>query len=419
MKATSFNRDTVSFALGNILAHKFRSFLTVLGIIVGIVTVILVASVLAGVRQNIVNLFREFGPDNIFVFHLQGDPYNPRAKPEELTRRPIKLEHAERLAQACPSLKTVAAQVMVPNINAGRPVTAKYKSAENENVLVQGCTWNFAEVTNGEIGRGRVYTLEEESRRAKVCVIGANVAQALFTSEDPVGKQIEVDSALFQVVGVFEKRKGSFLGENRQDNVIMVPALTVVTRYPSADLVVLYAQARPGLRDVALHEVEEGLRRLRNLKAGQENDFHASTADLIIKQFDRVTVMIRLATIAISGLGLLVGGIGVMNIMLMSVTQRTREIGVRKAVGATRGDIVWQFLLEAAMLTALGGVVGVTIAVLLGFGIGYVVPDLPAAPPLWAVLAGLGVSAGVGLVFGVWPAVKAARLDPVASLHYE
>jgi putative ABC transport system permease protein len=419
VRATHLNRETVGFALGNILAHKFRSFLTVLGIIVGIVTVILVASVLVGVRQNIVNLFREFGPDNIFVFHLQGDPYTPRAKPEELTRRPIKLEHADRLAEMCPSLKAVAAQVLVPNINGGRPVTAKYRNAENENILVQGCTWNFADLTNGELELGRVYTREEELRRTKVCVVGSNVAQALFPAEDPVGKQIEVDSSLYQVVGVFEKRKGSFFGENRQDNVVMVPALTVMTRYPAADLVVLYAQAKPGLRDVALREVEEGLRRLRGLKAGQENDFHASTADLIIQQFDRVTAMIRLATVAISGLGLLVGGIGVMNIMLMSVTQRTREIGVRKAVGATRADIVWQFLLEATMLTAMGGIVGVLAALLLGFGIGYIVPNLPATPPLWAVLTGLGVSAGVGLVFGVWPAVKAARLDPVESLHYE
>jgi putative ABC transport system permease protein len=419
VRAAHLNRETVGFALGNILAHKFRSFLTVLGIIVGIVTVILVASVLVGVRQNIVNLFREFGPDNIFVFHLQGDPYTPRAKPEELTRRPIKLEHADRLAEMCPSLKAVAAQVLVPDISGGRPVTAKYRNAENENILVQGCTWNFADVTNGELELGRVYTREEELRRTKVCVVGSNVAQALFPAEDPVGKQIEVDSSLYQVVGVFEKRKGSFFGENRQDNVVMVPAQTVMTRYPAADSVVLYAQAKPGLRDVALREVEEGLRRLRGLKAGQENDFHASTADLIIQQFDRVTAMIRLATVAISGLGLLVGGIGVMNIMLMSVTQRTREIGVRKAVGATRADIVWQFLLEATMLTAMGGIVGVLAALLLGFGIGYIVPNLPATPPLWAVLTGLGVSAGVGLVFGVWPAVKAARLDPVESLHYE
>jgi putative ABC transport system permease protein len=419
MTQAAFNRETISFAVANILAHKFRSFLTVLGIIVGIVTVILVASVLVGVRNNIAELFREFGPDNVFVFHLEGDPYTPRARPEELTRRKLRVEYAEQLTALCPSVKQVAAQVMVPNINSGRPITAKYRNYEDQNILVQGATWNYAEATYALMAAGRVYTREEEQRRARVCIIGANVSTALFPGQDATGKRIEVDQALYEVVGVFEKRKGSFLGENRQDNVVQLPAATVRSRYPEADLVVLYCQARPGLREAAFAEIEESLRRLRGLKSGQANDFHASTADLIIQQFDGVTRMVQVATVAIAGLSLLVGGIGVMNIMLMSVTQRTREIGVRMAIGARRRDIVWQFLLEASILTGFGGVIGVAVASAMGFAISWVVPNLPAAPPLWAVLTGLGVSTGTGLLFGVWPAVKAARLDPVDSLHHE
>ncbi len=419
MRQSCFNIENIGFALANILAHKFRSLLTVLGIIAGIVTVILVASVLVGLRQGVVNLFREFGPDNIFVFHLEGDPYNPRLKPEELTRKPLKIEHAEKLAESCPSLQDACAQILVPTIVGGRALTAKYKGLENEKILVEGGTWNFAQVTNAELSGGRSFTRDEERRRAKVCMLGANVATALFGAGDPVGKAIVMDGSLYQVVGVFEKRKGSFFGENRQDNVILLPAATALSRYPGIESVVLYCQARPGLRASALFEVESELRRLRGLKSEQPTDFHISTADLIIQQFDRVTFIIRSSTIAISGLGLLIGGIGVMNIMLMSVTQRTREIGVRKAVGARRRDIISQFLLEASLLTTLGGALGVTVASAIGLAISYFVPEIPAVPPLWAVLSGLGVSGIVGLVFGVWPALKAAKLDPVDSLRYE
>jgi len=419
LKLPYFNPENIGFALANILAHKFRSLLTVLGIIAGIVTVILVASVLVGLRQGIVNLFQEFGPDNVFVFHLDGDPYNPRLKPEELSRKPLKIEYAAKLADACPSLKDACAQIIVPTIVGGRALTAKYRGVENEKILVEGGTWNFAQVTNAELSGGRGFTRDEEQRRAKVCMLGANVATALFGNEDSSGKTIVMDGSLFQVVGVFEKRKGSFFGENRQDNVILIPAATALSRYPGIEAVVLYCQAKPGMRNPALFEVESELRRLRGLKSGQAADFHISTADMIIEQLDKVSFIVRSSTIALSGLGLLIGGIGVMNIMLMSVTQRTREIGVRKAVGARRRDIIWQFLLEAALLTTLGGLLGVTIAFVIGLAISTFIPEIPAVPPLWAVASGLGVSTIVGIVFGVWPALKAANLDPVDSLRYE
>ncbi len=419
MQRVTFNRENLGFAMANIVAHKFRSLLTMLGIIVGIVTVVMVASVLVGVRRNIALLFQEFGPDNIFAFHLEGDPVNPRIRPEELTRKPLRAEYARALVEKCPSLKDAAAQILVPNVINGRALTAKYIDLENENIQVQGATWNFSAVTNGELQAGRGYTYEEEQRRARVCVLGANIAASLFPSKDPIGRDIVMDGAIYHVLGVFEKRKGSFFGENRQDNVVMIPLSTIQTRYPDAETIVLYCQAIPGMRETALAEVESELRNLRGLKSGDASNFILSTSDSIIRQFDRVTAMIRLGTLAISGLGLLVGGVGVMNIMLMSVTQRTREIGVRKAIGARRRDIVWQFLLESALLTTIGGVLGVSLAGLLGLILAYFVPNLPAIPPAWAVSSGLGVSTLVGILFGVWPAVKAARLDPVESLRYE
>jgi putative ABC transport system permease protein len=419
VKSVIFNGDNLNFAMANIGAHKFRSLLTVLGIIVGIVTVVLVASVLVGVQRNIALLFQEFGPDNIFAFHLDGDPANPRIRPEELTRKPLRADYARALVEKCPSLQDAAAQILVPNVINGRALTAKYLNLENENIQVQGATWNFSAVTSGELKLGRMYTYEEEQRRARVCVLGANIAASLFPFKNPLGRNIRMDGALYRVLGVFEKRKGGFFGENRQDNVVMIPLRAIRSRYPNAEIVVLYCQAIPGLRDAAFLEVESELRNLRGLKSGDTSNFVLSTSDSIIQQFDRVTAVIRLGTLAISGLGLLVGGVGVMNIMLMSVTQRTREIGVRKAVGARRSDIVWQFLLEAALLTTIGGALGVSIAGLLGLILAYFVPNLPAIPPVWAVSSGLAVSTLIGIVFGVWPAVKAARLDPVESLRYE
>lgn len=419
MRPVHFNRETLSLALSNILAFRFRSFLTVLGIIVGIVTVVLVASVLVGVRRNLALLFQEFGPDNIFAYHLDGDPGSATIKPEELSRKPLKAEFAGALMKSCPSLKAVAVQILVPNVVDGRAITARHGPSENENIQLQGATWDFAQVTNAELQEGRTYSYEEERRRARVCLLGANVAASLFPSGGAIARSVVVDGAIYRVVGVFEKRKGGFFGENRQDNVVMIPLSTARMRYPDADTVVLYCQAAPGLREAALLEVEAGLRALRKLSPGDESDFKLSTSDSIIRQLDRITLLVQTGTIAISGLGLLVGGVGVMNIMLMSVTQRTREIGVRKALGARRKDIVWQFLLEAALLTTIGGILGVSVAAILGLGLAWFVPNLPAVPPAWAVVSGLVVSTGVGLLFGIWPAVKAARLDPVEALRYE
>lgn len=419
LRRIHFQRESLTFALANILAHKFRSLLTVAGIIVGIVTVILVASVLTGVRANIVRLFQEFGPDNIFAFHLDGDPANPRARPEELTRKPLRVEFAGEIARACRSVKDASAQIIVPGVVDGRAITARFRSLENENIQIQGNSWNFSQVTTAELKSGRTFTYEEERRRERVCILGANVADSLFPLEDPIGCSIVVDRAIYRVIGVFEKRKGSFFGENRQDSVVMIPVSTAKARYPAVETIVLYIQALPGGREAALVEIEGVLRRLRGLKSDQATDFVLSTADSIVEQFDRVTALVRTGTLAISGLGLLVGGVGVMNIMLMSVTQRTREIGVRKAIGARRRDITRQFLLEAALLTTIGGALGVCLASGLGFAISLLLPDLPAVPPAWAVASGLGVSTLVGLVFGVWPAAKAARLDPVESLRHE
>jgi len=254
---------------------------------------------------------------------------------------------------------------------------------------------------------------------AKVAVIGSNLSDALFPDGRPLGRTFTADGAEYTVVGVMAKAKGGFFGENGMDSQMVMPLKTAVARYPQLDRFQVTAKAKKGRRKEALDEVEAIMRRLRHLKRDEPNDFSITTPDQIIQQFDQITGLIVMVSIAISALGLLVGGIGVMNIMLVSVTERTREIGVRKALGARRRDIVGQFLAEAAALTGVGGVLGILIAVGATFIIGFLVPSLPSAVPMWAVIAGFSVSVAVGVFFGVWPAMKAARLDPVEALRYE
>src|SRR5581483_3936017 len=226
------------------------------------------------------------------------------------------------------------------------------------------------------------------------------------------------DGAHYIVIGVYAKAKGGFFGENGLDNQIVIPLVTAQSRYPQIDRFMIIAKARSGVRKQAYDEVQGVLRKVRHVPAGAENDFSLSTPDQIVQQFDSITGLIGMVAIAISALGLLVGGIGVMNIMLVSVTERTREIGVRKAVGARSRDIVGQFLVEAMALTGSGGVVGIVIAIAVTLIVGKLVPSLPSEVPGWALITGFVVSVAIGLFFGTWPAVKAARLDPVEALRY-
>ena len=234
-----------------------------------------------------------------------------------------------------------------------------------------------------------------------------------------LGGTMMMDGAEYTVIGVYAKAKGGFFGENGQDSAIIIPLHTAESRYPQVDRFMITAKAKTGKREDAFAEVEAIMRRIRRLPTDAKDDFAISTPDQIIQQFDRITSLIGLVAIAISALGLLVGGIGVMNIMLVSVTERTREIGVRKALGARRRDIVGQFLVEAMTLTGAGGMLGIVIAVLITMLVGALVPSLPSKVPAWALITGFSVSVIIGVFFGVWPAMKAAQLDPVDALRYE
>ena len=413
-------RETLGMALESVRAHKFRSFLTVLGIVIGVMTAITIASILTGLRQNIVSMIEEYGTNNIYAFHLSTGPHTGEDRSERL-RKPLTVDDAEAIASSASAVEEVGYKA--PNIGySGGPFddNVSYQGHNYRWGDTQGVSANFAGITNIVIKEGRFITDNDDQQRANVMVIGVNAADALFPGQNQIaGTKVRMGGVNFEVVGVLEKRKAGFFGENEEDNAVIIPFRTAQKIAPARGYMLLVIKARPGQTTEALQQSEEILRRRRNVKFNDPNNFDIKTADKFIEQFDSITAMVGLIAIAISSLGLLVGGIGVMNIMLVSVTERTKEIGIRKAIGARRRDIVRQFLFEAMTLTLLGGILGVILAVGISRIIMFFVPELPASIPTWAVVSGLTVSMGVGLIFGVWPARKASRLDPIECLRYE
>jgi putative ABC transport system permease protein len=414
-------RETLVMALDSVRSHKFRSFLTVLGIVIGVMTAITIASILTGLRQNIVSIIEEYGTNNIYAFHLSTGPRTGEDRSERL-RKPLTVDDAETIAAQAPAVEEVAH--IAPNVGySGGPfddnITHQGHNYRWGNT--QGVSPNYAGIVNIVVREGRFITDSDDQQRANVMVIGVNAADALFPGQNHniVGTQVRMGGYNFEIVGVLEKRKAGFFGENEEDNAVFIPFRTAQKVAPAKGYLLMVIKARSGQTTDALQQSEEILRRRRNVKFGEPNNFDIKTADKFIEQFDSITAMVGLIAIAISSLGLLVGGIGVMNIMLVSVTERTKEIGVRKALGARRRDIVRQFLFEAMTLTFMGGILGVVLAVCISQIIMFLVPSLPASIPTWAVVSGLTVSIGVGLLFGVWPARKASRLDPIECLRYE
>ena len=409
-------RENVLMALSNLRANKFRSFLTTLGIVIGVATVIVIASLLTGMRKNIITLIEEYGTNNIWAFHLTtGFQFGPRDR-KEWTRKPLKVEDAEAILQQAPAVEDVALTSYIWWVD--RTLTNGKESYKRGNL--QAVSANYGTISNSIMQEGRFINEVDELHRRDVMVVGRNVVKALFPNRSQVaGSEVLMAGKKYEIVGVLEKRKGSFFGENEEDDAIYIPFRSASKLAVRHDFLLFIIRAKSGQRQKALDEVEAVLRRQRNVKFNEENNFDLNTADKFIKQFDSITGAIGLIAIAISGVGLMVGGIGVMNIMLVSVTERTREIGIRKAIGARSKDIVTQFLFEAMTLTFLGGILGIVLSLAVSLILFFLLPDLPSSIPLWAVTTGMGVSILIGLVFGVWPARVASRLDPIECLRYE
>jgi putative ABC transport system permease protein len=413
---TVTHSEIVSMALDSIRAHKFRSALTVLGIVIGVSTVIAIASILTGLRENLVKLIEEYGTDNIYAFHLSTG-FNPNQDREERTRKPLTEDDAAAILEHTNTVEDVSL-VALPDWGFNRTIT--YQGYTYRRGNLSGVSANYAQTTNVTVSDGRFISDFDDQHRRDTMVIGVSVADALFWDhKSAIGSYVKMGDRTFEIVGVLQKRKSAFLGENDEDNAVYIPFRTMRQIAPGRRWTMLIIQAKSGKIRQALDQVEGVLRKQRGVKFNENSNFDLGTADRFISEFDNITKLAGLIAIAMSSVGLLVGGIGVMNIMLVSVTERTPEIGVRKALGARARDITTQFLCEAMTLTFLGGFAGVLLAIGVSQILMFFIPSLPATIPIWAVVAGLLVSVAVGLLFGVWPARKASRLDPVECLRYE
>ncbi len=411
-------RESILLALDTLRTHKFRSFLTILGVLIGTTSVIAVTSIVAGIDRQLVDVAEQFGTRTLWIYKLQiGAPH--ALTREEKLRKPLTYEDVLAIREQCPSAVQVSAELFREMGEFGLPpVTARYKGQDMYDALFVGVTAEHLQLLNATLGQGRFFTEADDIHRRDVAVIGNTVRERFFAGQDPIGKSILVDGHTLEVIGTLTKFK-SFLGDDQNDKAIWMPYMSFQKLYPEAHDNFIAVLAAPGAMDRAKDEITELLRRRRHVKPSDPDNFGISSATALISQFRELIGTIALVMVVVSSIGLLVGGIGVMNIMLVSVTERTREIGVRKAIGARRRDITWQFLLEAMTLTASGGLIGILIGWMLSLAIRTFVPSLPSTVPMWSVVAGFCVATSVGLFFGIWPAVKASRLDPIAALRYE
>jgi len=408
--------SAVGLALNTVREHKLRSFLTVLGVIIGTGTIIGVGSIIAGLDGAITNVLRSFGTNTAIVFKFPIGFNSVSA--EEVKRKPINYEDGVAIAERCPDVQLVSPYLFPGNIGRGPNISvARYKGNELYQVQIGGTDPSYAEGGQAEMKEGRFFSEIENEHRMPVVAVGEDVPRALMAGEDPLGKWIDINGHKFEIVGVMLRPAASFPGQD--DTRLLLPYFSMHKMFPAARENMLVVVAKPGKLPAAIDEVRVVMRIQRHVPPSKPDSFFISTSEQMVEQFHNVTAMVALVMVVLSSIGLLVGGIGVMNIMLVSVTERTREIGIRKAIGATRADIVLQFLTEAVVLTGLGGLIGMTFGWSISFICRMVFPSLPTAVPMWAAALGVVVSVAVGLFFGIWPANKAARLDPVVALRYE
>ena len=416
MAHTHMIMEDIKMALETIRTHKVRSFLTVLGVVIGTMVAIVVASILLGVEKNVQDSLNEFGVDNLFVLKFDPGIRFGRLSPEERTRKPLTYEDGIAIKEELPAVKDVVIEILARIGQGPQPIrTARYKNHELTNILFRGMTSSYAEVVNGRMKEGRYYTDQEDLHRADVVVIGYDAEKSLFPDETAEGKQLLVDGNLYTVIGVFDKKKSTL--NQAGDVEVFIPYRTYKKHYPQDDEVALIAAAFPGMKSVAEDQIRGLLRTRRRVPPNKPDTFGISSAEQLGVQFRDIMAGIFQLVVGVVSVGLLVGGVGVMNIMLMSVTERTREIGVRKAIGARKRDISFQFITEAMTLTGIGGVLGVLLSLIFSFLMQ--LAHFPSSVLIWAILLALAVASSVGLFFGIYPAVKAARLDPVIALRYE
>ena len=409
-------RESVRMALDTLRANKLRSALTILGIVIGVMTVITISSVINGLNTSVSNLVASFGTNVLWVFRFPVIGVRPTT--EMLARKQLTYDDMLEMAKL-PHVIAASASLQYTNyqFNAGS-VVAKFGQRKADNVSLEGDTPSNMTVYDKVITKGRFFTENDQERAADVTVLGSDVADELFGGVDPLGQDVIIAGRTFTVVGVFEKQKTAFGGgKNPNDSYAYFPISTFHKLHPEVlDYWVSAKFDDQKNKDLVQDEITEMLRRRRKVPNEKEDNFAIFSSDSITKLWNQISGSLFALMFGLSAVGLMVGGVGVMNIMLVSVTERTREIGVRKAIGATKQIILMQFTLEAIVLCAVGGVVGIMLGSVIGFGLHYLIASQVSV--LW-VMAAFLCSCAIGLVFGIYPAWKAANLDPIEALRYE
>jgi putative ABC transport system permease protein len=412
-------RESIRMALETLRVNKLRSGLTILGIVIGVTSVIAISSIINGLNNRVSDFVNSLGTDVFWVFHMPVIGVRPTV--EMLARKKLTVEDAYAL-RTMPHVIAVDAskQYTKSQFRVG-DVSVKYKGEKVAGTILQGSTAQLAITDDIDLVEGRWFNDDEDKRHAKVCLLGYDTWQDLFHGESAVGKEVNVETGLYTVIGVATKRKQPFGGgRNPQDNIVYFPLGTFNSIHPEQKDVWISAKFDdPKYKELVHEEIREMLRIRRRVKVDADDDFEIFGPDSLARLWGQLSSGLFLFMLAVSSVGLMVGGVGVMNIMLVSVTERTREIGIRKALGATRGTILVQFTTEAITLCAVGGILGVLVGTAITYIVYFLPIGLPATvSPVW-ILIGLSVACAIGLVFGIYPAWKAANLDPIEALRYE